>query len=82
MSALAAEIGRTSTARRPFTDRIKRIIDALASGLSWTSPATQQEQAISFLATAVGALVLARAVDDPLLSRSILDAARRQLSVG
>jgi hypothetical protein len=49
------------------------------SDLPWKSPRTEREQAISFLATAVGAMVLARAVD-PHLSKSILDAARRQLS--
>jgi hypothetical protein len=49
------------------------------SDLPWKSPRTEREQAISFLATAVGAIVLARAVD-PHLSKSILDAARRQLS--
>jgi hypothetical protein len=50
------------------------------SDLPWKSPRTEREQAISFLATAVGAMVLARAVDNPHLSKSILDAARRQLS--
>ncbi len=74
-SALIDEIGRQSEAtRRAYTDGMTAIIDDLASTLGAKGPAARR-QLFSAFALMVGAVQLARAVDDPSLSDDILDRA-------
>lgn len=81
MAALAAEIPRQGEpVRRAFTDAVRTAaeqIDTLARGKRKT-----EDDALAILATMVGALTLARAVDDPELSERLLDAARTQIADG
>ncbi|MBI1773627.1 MAG: TetR/AcrR family transcriptional regulator, partial [Burkholderiales bacterium] len=65
--------------RRAATRRIKEMIDVVARQLpDWGQPGAH-EQALMMVATMVSTLLLARAVDDPKLSESSLEAARKKL---
>ncbi|WP_218938875.1 TetR family transcriptional regulator [Pseudomonas sp. ICMP22404] len=79
MPALAVEVAREPGMRRAFTRRVAGMIASFRSRLPWQRGRSREDQAISFLATMVGAMVLARAVDDQSLSDRILRAAREQL---
>ena len=76
MAALGSEMPRqTPEVRRAATRRIKEAIDLVARQLpDWGKPSAH-EQALATLSTMVGALVLARAVDDPRLSDAFRSAA-------
>jgi TetR/AcrR family transcriptional regulator, transcriptional repressor for nem operon len=81
IAALGSEMPRQSPrVRRAATRRIKEMIDLLArQSPDWGQPGSH-ERALVTLATAVGALVLARAVDDPKLSNAVREAALSHLT--
>jgi len=76
MAALGSEMPRQAAeVRRAATRRIKEAIDLVARQLpDWGKPSAH-EQALATLSTMVGALVLARAVDDLRLSDALRTAA-------
>ena len=76
MAALGSEMPRQAPeVRRAATRRIREAIDLVARQLpDWGKP-NAHEQALATLSTMVGALVLARAVDDPKLSDAFRSAA-------
>jgi TetR/AcrR family transcriptional repressor of nem operon len=83
MAALAAEIPRQGNAiRHRFTDAVRATASRIAClPVGGNDPAPLDEDAaLATLATMVGALTLARAVDDPGLSDRILAASRRRLT--
>lgn len=73
IAALGPEIARGSAARKPFTRRVTHMIEEMAGRFRWKRKGDARRNAIHLLATAVGALTLARAVDDPRLSDEILE---------
>jgi len=75
-AALASEMPRqTPEVRRAATRRIKEMIDVVArQSPDWGQPAAH-EQALVIVATMVGTLMLARAVDEPKLSDALRKAA-------
>jgi TetR/AcrR family transcriptional regulator, transcriptional repressor for nem operon len=81
VAALASEMPRqTSRVRRAATRRIKEMIDLVArQSPDWGQP-DAHERALVTVATALGALVLARAVDDPKLSDAVRQAALKHLT--
>ena len=80
-AALASEMPRqTAEVRRAHTRRIKEMIDLVSRQLpNWGQPGAH-EQAMVTIATMVGTLVLARAVDDEKLSDALRHAALKQLA--
>jgi AcrR family transcriptional regulator len=80
-AALASEMPRQAPeVRRAATRRIKEMIDFLARQLpDWGGPGAH-ERALVTASTMVGALVLARAVDDPRLSKGLREAAVNHLT--
>jgi AcrR family transcriptional regulator len=80
VAALGSEMPRQAPeVRRAATRRIKEMIDLLSRhSPGWGEPGAH-ERALIATATMVGALLLARAVDDPKLSASVLQAARDKL---
>ena len=80
-AALCSEMPRQAPeVRRAATRRIKEMIDIVARQLpDWGKPRAH-EQALVTVATMVGALVLARAVDDSRLSDALRKAALNHLS--
>jgi TetR/AcrR family transcriptional regulator, transcriptional repressor for nem operon len=81
LAALGSETSRQAPeVRRVATRHIKEMIDLVARQSSdWGQPGAH-ERALVTLATMVGALMLARAVDDPGLSDGLREAARRHLT--
>jgi TetR/AcrR family transcriptional repressor of nem operon len=77
MAALAADIRQQSVVRRTFTAHVKAIIEKMVSNFSWRSKGSARGDSIRMLSTMVGALILARAVDDEAFSKEILREARR-----
>jgi TetR/AcrR family transcriptional regulator, transcriptional repressor for nem operon len=76
MAALGSEMPRQAPeVRRAATRRIKEAIDLVARQLPEWGKAGAHEQALATLSTMVGAMVLARAVDDPKLSDAFRSAA-------
>ena len=72
---------RASHPSRPaMTNYVQAFIGKLVSHFPWTRPAAARKEAIRMTASMVGALVLARSVDDPALSREILKAVMGQFS--
>ena len=77
ISALGADIAREgSGVRGTLTAHIRAQFDRIAQLFKGGTAAHRRKRAIATLAGMVGALTLARAVDDPALSKEILAAAR------
>lgn len=80
MSSLAPEIAREETARPAITRYISAFIDKVASHFPWPRSSVPRKKAIRMTASLVGAMVLARAVDDDDFAKEILDEVIAQLS--
>jgi TetR/AcrR family transcriptional regulator, transcriptional repressor for nem operon len=80
VAALGSEMPRQAPeVRRAATRRIKEMIDLVArQSPDWGQPAAH-EQALVTVATMVGTLVLARAVDESRLSDALREAALKHL---
>jgi len=81
-AALGSEMPRqTPEVRRAATRRIKEMIDLVARhSPDWGQPGAH-ERALVTVATMVGALMLARAVDEPKLSDGLRESALRYLAL-
>lgn len=81
VAALGSEMPRQAPkVRRAATRRIKEMIDLVArQSPDWGQPGAH-DRALVTVATALGALVLARAVDDPKLSHALREAALNHLT--
>ena len=81
VAALGSEMPRQAPeVRRAATRRIKEMIDLVARQSPDWGQRDAHEHALVTVATMVGALVLARAVDDRRLSDSLRDAALKHLT--
>ncbi len=80
LAALGSETSRQGAeVRRVSTRHIKEMVDLVArQSPDWGRPAAH-ERALVTLATMVGALLLARAVDEPALSDGLREAALKHL---
>jgi TetR/AcrR family transcriptional repressor of nem operon len=72
MPPLGAEIAREPFARSAMTGYVRGFIDRLMSHFPWPTAANARRDVIRMTTSLVGALVLARAVDDDALSEEIL----------
>lgn len=81
LAALGSETARQAPeVRRVTTRHIKEMIDLVArQSPDWGQPGAH-ERALVTVATMVGTLVLARAVDEPALANSLCEAALKQLA--
>ena len=76
-AAIGSDVARQPRSiRHAFTDGVRGRLDALRDLIPGSSPVARRRRAVATLAGLVGALMLARAVDDPELSDEILKAAR------
>ena len=80
IAALGPEIALDSAARRPFTQQVKHMIEGMAARFRWKREGAARRNSIHLLSAAVGALTLARAVDDPRLSEEILESVHDSLA--
>ncbi|OWK41773.1 TetR/AcrR family transcriptional regulator [Fimbriiglobus ruber] len=80
VSALGTEAGRGSEAvRHAFTNGLRGLVEILERHTPAESDAAARSEALNIMASLVGAVVLARAVDDRALSDEILAAVMRSL---
>lgn len=68
---------RDGRLRRVFTDGLRPLVESLARMVPGRSAARKRERALATMAGLVGAVVLARVVDDPEFSDEILAAAAK-----
>jgi TetR/AcrR family transcriptional repressor of nem operon len=81
VAAIGCEIPRQSkTVRQVFTAAAKRSMTRLSALLPARNVRTREDDALAMLATMSGAMMLARAVDDPEFSDRILAACRARLT--
>jgi TetR/AcrR family transcriptional regulator, transcriptional repressor for nem operon len=77
VAALAADVARRhGGVRRGLTEHVRGQVERITRLLRHGPARPRRKRAIATLAGLVGALTLARAVDDPALSKEILAAAR------
>jgi TetR/AcrR family transcriptional regulator, transcriptional repressor for nem operon len=75
IAALAADASRHGPkVRRSITEGVRSLVEILAGIVPGKSRVAKRKVALSTFASMVGALVLARAVDDPEMSEEILSA--------
>lgn len=79
MGALASEIAREPAAQRAFTQHVEGMVKGFAEPLTGAKKKNARHRAIHALSSIVGAIVLARAVDNPELSEEILRETRAAL---
>jgi len=81
LAALGPDIARhDSGVRRAVADGLRSAFNLLSGLVPSKSEAARRQKAISTYATLVGAMIMARAVDDAALSQEILDAAQVSVS--
>lgn len=82
-AGLAAAVRhQSSAARSAMTQGLRWQIDRLAEALPELAPTDRRRMAIGSWAAMVGAVILARATDDPALSDEILEQTRAWVDVG
>ncbi len=80
LAALAAEAPRHGAGvRRVFADGARALLGVLEKAVPGRIRATRRKRALATLSGMVGAIVLARAVDDDALADEILEATRESL---
>lgn len=81
-AALACEVSRQSAGvRERFTAGVRGMVALLSGRMGYgLKPKQREEKALAATASLVGALVLARAVNDPKLSDDLLRATRNSLN--
>ena len=81
-AALGCEVARQGpTLRKTFTAGVRIAVARLAPLLPGSRRKMREDRALALLSGMVGALILARAVDDPALSDQILAATAKELGV-
>jgi TetR/AcrR family transcriptional repressor of nem operon len=74
VAALPADVSRCgSRARQAYSRQVRRYIDRLVGLIRPAEPDASRDEAILTLSALVGAVAMARAVDDPQLSDEILE---------
>jgi len=82
LAALGCEMPRSSEAvKSAFTDGLRRVVHRISGLIGMGPKRHRDEQALAVVAAMVGALILSRAVDDPDLAETILEASRKSLTV-
>jgi TetR/AcrR family transcriptional regulator, transcriptional repressor for nem operon len=82
-AGLAADIrNQTAAARVAMTEGLRSQIDRISEALPEMSPADRRRAAIGSWAAMVGAVIIARAIDDSVLSDEILEQTRAWIDAG
>jgi TetR/AcrR family transcriptional regulator, transcriptional repressor for nem operon len=79
VAALASEVRQEQDVQGSFTDKLKTFIQKLQTRFPWRSPRSARGDAIHMFASMVGALILARAVNDDDFAREILIETRKRI---
>lgn len=79
--ALGSELARSSDAvREATTESFTKLVDAIAVHIDGMTPAAAKKEALVIVTTVIGALTMARVVNDPALSETILRETRKALT--
>jgi len=78
-AALASEVRQVEHVRGPFTEQIKGVIQKLTTSFPWRSRRSARGDAIHMYTSLIGALILARAVNDKDFAKEILTEARKRI---
>jgi TetR/AcrR family transcriptional repressor of nem operon len=82
-AGLAADIRhQTPAARSAMTEGLRSQIDRVTKALPELDPADRRRAAIGSWAAMVGAVIIARAIDDPALSDEVLEQTRAWIDAG
>ena len=82
-AGLAADVRRqTPAARSAMTEGVRSQIDRISKALPELDAADSRRAAIGNWAAMVGAVILARAIDDPALSDEVLEQTRAWIDAG
>lgn len=73
IAALGSQIRNEPKAKRSFTKYVKKVLEKLTEQFPWTQTNTARHDSIVMLSALVGAVVMARALDDDELSQEILN---------
>lgn len=80
LPSLAADVSRQSAdVRHAFTQSLRKNLETLAAAMPGRDRQARQSAAAALIAAMAGAVLLARAVDDPKLSKSLLNTLRDDL---
>jgi len=79
IAALASEVRQVEQIRGPFTEQLKGVIQKLTTSFPWRSRRSARGDAIHMYTSLIGALILARAVNDEDFAREILTEARKRI---
>jgi TetR/AcrR family transcriptional repressor of nem operon len=80
-ATLAIDVSRqAASVRHAFTEGLRQLVEFLTAKLPGRSQAAKRSKALSAWSALVGAMILARAVDDPELSDEILHAVSESIS--
>ncbi|AOH87314.1 transcriptional regulator (plasmid) [Sphingomonas panacis] len=83
IAGLVAETRHQSpAARTAMTEGLRAQIERMSNAFPGTSDAESRQEAIGSLAAMVGAVILARAIDDPTLSGEVLEQTRSWIGSG
>lgn len=83
LAALGGETVRQSAdARQVMTRRVKELADVVARQLPTWGDSEAHDDALAVLSTMLGALLIARAVDDPALAKSVRASAKELIARG
>jgi len=77
MAALASDVRQTPEVQKAFTPRLMQVVEKLAAHFPWRSRRAARGDAIRALSAVIGAMILARAVDDEKFSAEILAEVQR-----
>ncbi len=78
--ALAADMrGQSKPVRRAFTENVKGALARIGARMTAAQKKTREDDILVAVSTIVGAVAMARGVDDPVLSDRILAAAKARL---
>jgi TetR/AcrR family transcriptional repressor of nem operon len=75
-----AEVRHEPEVRGTFTVQLKNLIQKMATRFPWRSRRSSRGDAVHGEAAMVGAIILARAVDDEDFAREILEETRKRLA--
>jgi len=79
VAALASEVRQEQLVQLAFTDKLKAFIQRFATHFPWRSRRSARGDAIHMFASMVGALILARAVNDKEFAQEILTETRKRI---
>jgi TetR/AcrR family transcriptional regulator, transcriptional repressor for nem operon len=82
MAALGNDMARaTDEARDRYTERVLQFVDAISKSLPTDDSPSRRAEAYLILSAAVGSVILSRAVQDPKLSKQILEGVLEQVLI-